>query len=269
MLLFALTVHQAVHHSINCIFSFVVIFSTGEPPAKKSSNMGMDSEMGIDDGEKKQKSGMYCSNGQIFFAVLVSAGIVVAVGLLCFYLPDRTCPEEVGPTEPIKQPDEPTEPQPPEPETTKATEPPPPTPTPEPWNGRLPYTVIPLRYDLTLTPYLYQEDVDSGPGQRRFTFDGEVNIRATCKEATDMITMHINNITIYDLKVVLMTDGGQTDLVESWSIDEFYQFLNIKLNVEMTAEEDYEIMITYLGELWSGLAGFYRSSYTNDKGEER
>ena len=229
--------------------------------------------MDIEDGEEKKGSGMYCSNAQILFAVIISAGIVIGVGLLAFYVPDRTCTEEApGATEPVigTEPNKKTEPQPPEP-THKEPEPTSePMPTEEPWNGRLSYDVWPIRYDLTLTPYLYADDVgDSGPGDRRFTFDGEVNIRVECRKATDMITMHINNITIYTLTVVRLTDGEKENLVSSYNIDEKYQFLNIKLTGQMEENEDYEVMITYLGELWDGLAGFYRSTYTNEDGEQR
>lgn len=235
-----------------------------------------DGEMGFEDsGSVKKGSGMYCSNAQILFAVIISAGIIIGVGLLAFYVPDRTCPaEEVpGPTEPQvgTEPNKKTEAPPPEGTTKNAPQP---TseqmPTEAPWNGRLSYDVWPIRYDLTLTPYLYDEDVgDTGPGIRRFTFDGEVNIRVQCHKVTDMITMHLNNITIYSLKVVRLTDGEKENLVASYNIDTYYQFLNIKLTGMMEENEDYEVMITYLGELWDGLAGFYRSTYTNEAGEQK
>lgn len=230
--------------------------------------MGMDGQLSIDEeGQKtgRKGNGVYCSPAQIFFAILISMAIVIAVGLLAFYLPDRTCSADDEPiigTEPNKP--EPTVPDNPGPEPTTHEGP---TPTEGPWAGRLSYDVWPLRYDLTLTPYLYPEDVPENG--RRFTFDGEVNIRVKCMEVTDMIVMHINNITIHELMVFSMSSTDGENLAAGYEEDELYQFLKIKLTTPMSKGEDYEVKIVYLGELSNGLAGFYRSTYTNEDGEEK
>ena len=219
----------------------------------------MDGQLSIDEeGQKtgRKEYGVYCSPGQIFVAILVSIAIAAAVGLLAFYLPPRICDLRGGSNgsmlgergTPTPGPTDRTVTQ--KPIVTGVT------PTQEPWMGRLPHNVWPLRYDVTLTPYLYPEDVTDGPGRRRFTFDGAVNIRVQCEEVTKVITLHINNITLEVLRVTSMTDPDAKDLVVGYEIDEYYQFLHIQLSEHLKRDENYEINMVYVGELWDGLTGF-------------
>ncbi len=233
--------------------------------------MDMDGQLSIDEEvqhKEKKESGFYCTACQIFCAILVALVIAAITGVLAFYLPVRTCSDKSV----IEDSNQPTM-TPTVPMIRTGTRKPNltlvPAPTEEPWMGRLPTNVWPLRYDLTLTPYLYPEDVINIPNRRRFTFDGQVNIRVRVQQVTDVITLHINNITIYVLKVTSMADPTETNLVVNWSIDEYYQFLHIQLSEDLRIGPNYEISIEYLGYLWDGLAGFYRSSYTNEKGEEK
>lgn len=204
-----------------------------------------------------------CSASRFIVAVIVSAAIIACTGLLAFYVPDRTCESQEHTT--FQPPDVPTSGGP-------ATEGPASTAqittTEAPWNGKLPHSIWPLRYELFLTPYLYEDDVgETGPGQERFTFDGEVNIRVKCQEVTNMITMHMLDLTIHNVSVVRLADEASEDLVKEWSIDTYYQFLNIETRDMMIKGEDYEVRIIYQGGLTDLLVGFYRSSYINDFGE--
>ncbi|XP_072021037.1 aminopeptidase N-like isoform X2 [Amphiura filiformis] len=238
-------------------------------PKKVTVTMDMDGQLSIDeDGHPtgKKETGFYCTPGQIFCAIFVGLAVAAAVGFLAFYLPVRTCRNRsvIGdPTNPAIIPD---------PTIRIPTRKPTiiPAATEEPWMGRLPLNVRPLRYDLTLTPYLYPEDVFNGPGRRRFTFDGAVNIRVRCEEVTNVITLHMNNITVYDLQVTSMSDPHANNLVRNSTLDAYYEFLHIRLSEDLRVHENYEIRIIYLGSLLQdGLVGFYRSSYINVRGEEK
>ncbi len=129
-----------------------------------------------------------CTAFRNVFVLILSIGIIVGVGLLSFYLPERDyCePKEIIPTTSgAIQEDSSTNPL---TSTKKSTTNPVTLTTEMPWDGRLPYSIWPLRYELFLTPYLYDEDV--GPGQRRFTFDGEVNIRVRCQHYNSTYREH-------------------------------------------------------------------------------
>ncbi len=77
------------------------------------------------------------------------------------------------------------------------------------------------------------------------------------------------NITVNTVKVVRLVGDTGEDLLRSWWTDDYYQFLNIETIINMTEGEDYEVQITYLGELNNLLVGFYRSSYVDDNEEQR
>ncbi|XP_072020377.1 aminopeptidase N-like [Amphiura filiformis] len=239
---------------------------------EESSNTGEGFTYGSDDHD--DSINISCSPIRNAFIVIITIGIVLLVGLLAFYVPDSGCGVKEYIT--TKAPTQGTQP----PQTSKVTDVPtkptegrpttgPMLPTTVmPWDGRLPQSIWPMRYELFLTPYLYEEDVDGdGPGERRFTFDGEVNIRVRCQEVTNRVTVHIVNITVYTVKVFRMTGNTDEDLLDQWWTDDYYQFLNMETTIDMTVGEDYEVQITYLGELNNLLVGLYRSSYRNENDE--
>ena len=217
-----------------------------------------------------KQSGYYCTTGQIAFLLIVSAGLIAGVGCMCFYLPDRSCVQSAT-AEP--RPGEPTASEPPQPNTdppkseAPATEPHQPstagpTPTEEEWNGRLPRDLLPENYQLYLKPYLYEDDL--GDNDRLFTFDGRVKIVMDCVAPTDVITLHINNITIRSYG--LSDKTGRVYDIESVDETPQYQFIHFHVTEMLEPGTGYVLEIEYLGELWDGLAGFYRSSYTNSHG---
>lgn len=172
-----------------------------------------------------QKSGVYCSNGGIFFAILTVCVLIAATALLVFYLPDRTVKQVVtvypftkdpvptiAPTATLSQPP-----------WTPVTRPPP----SELMEGRLPTSVLPRRYELNLRPFLYDDDVPDSKLGERFTFDGWVRIKVECIEATDEITLHSKNITIHGMPTV-QSVSDKTDIFESYKKIEEYSFLVLR-----------------------------------------
>ncbi|KAJ8035810.1 Aminopeptidase N [Holothuria leucospilota] len=228
------------------------------------------------------KDGIYCTTGTIVFCAIAAVGLIVGVGLIAYYVPDRTCSVPDKPTgnpqdgftskRPATSPGITEAPKSPTPSHSKGpTEPPssvsatpPPTPTDDGvWEGRLNGDIMyPRSYDLTLKPCLYFECGED----MRFRFYGWVEIVVVIEENTDRIVMHMANIDVDGIKV-RRTVGDQTDLFVSHEEDTLYEFLIIHTRETLMKGTDYRVYIEYRGNLTNGLAGFYRSSYVNADGE--
>lgn len=61
---------------------------------------------------------------------------------------------------------------------------------------RLPYTVIPLHYNLRLQANIYGDNPDA------FNFNGSVEIRLQCLEATDVFFVHAHRILNVDVSSI-------------------------------------------------------------------
>ncbi|XP_071824973.1 aminopeptidase N-like isoform X3 [Apostichopus japonicus] len=220
---------------------------------------------------EKKKDGVYCSTGTLFFCGLVACCLIAGVGLISYYVPDRTCTFDELPTEnplegspTMKPSDMITEPQRSStPHHMSSTENPSPTPTEAfVWDGRLnPDIMTPRSYDLTLQPCLYYECGEA----MRFRFYGWVDIVIEVDEDTDQVVMHMVDIEIKSISVKKLV-GDDTELYMDWSNDTLYEFLIIHTQTLMK-RTDYRVSIEYIGILQDGLAGFYRSSYKNANGE--
>ncbi|XP_071508532.1 aminopeptidase N-like [Diadema antillarum] len=248
----------------------------GSAAQTTENSMGMDGKFEIDDETgHKRGSGYFCTYGQIGFLVIIACGLIAGVGCMAYYLPERPCIEEGGPaTEPGKQTEPPYTEKPPT--TKKQTEKPPteaPTepgmqttmaPTSGTWNGRLPENLIPEHYELYLKPYLYEEHL--GNGSRLFTFDGEVTIVMRCEMPTDVITLHIYNITVERWELTDKTTGRVINIT-GWDETLEYQFIHFHVSEMLEEDHDYVLWIKYVGELSDSLAGFYRTSWAGPDGE--
>lgn len=115
----------------------------------------------------------------------------------------------------------------------------------------LPTNVKPLRYDLTLEPLF-----DS------FTFNGELTIDLQVKESSDSVTVNLLEIEIQHADV----DGEK---VKKVSFDEDKQTVTFDLAKPLQAGATAALNIKFTGILNDKMAGFYRSSYTDEKGETR
>ncbi|CAO2614102.1 Aminopeptidase N [Lemmus lemmus] len=130
----------------------------------------------------------------------------------------------------------------------------------KPWNQyRLPKTLIPDSYQVTLRPYLTPNQ------QGLYIFQGSSTVRFTCNEATDVIIIHSKKLN-YTNKgnhlVELRALGGspapniiKTELVERT------EYLVVHLDGSLAKGNQYEMDSEFQGELADDLAGFYRSEY--------
>lgn len=120
---------------------------------------------------------------------------------------------------------------------------------------RLPNNTIPISYDVFLTTRIDEEI---------FTYNGAVDIHILCLEATSNIVLH-NRLSVIS-KIVLKSGQTEVELTEfETNVDT--EFLIIQLTSPLVVNQQYTLSISFVGEHTDNNIGWYRASYTNDKGE--
>src|SRR5262249_50063818 len=117
---------------------------------------------------------------------------------------------------------------------------------------RLPRTVIPERYDMTLEPDL-----------RAFTFDGQETIEVTIQQTIDEIVLNAVELEIQSATLTNRSGGRRSGTV---SYDEERERARIKLDQPAEAGK-WSLDLTFTGTLNDKLAGFYRSTYEDSDGQ--
>ncbi|XP_038058008.1 aminopeptidase N-like [Patiria miniata] len=198
-----------------------------------------------DDTSTRKGKGIFCSPLMIFFTTVTVCILIAAAALMTYYIPIALEPT------PTKAPIE--------------------DPTIPLMRGRLPTTVVPRLYQLTLRPFLYDDDVADSKLGKRFTFDGQVTVRVECIEPTDEITLHSKSITLHKSPIVrsVSTLDKTTDIFESLKTVEEYAFMVIKLKEMMNPHQEYSIDMEYSGILGDDEAGFYPSMYLDPSNNTR
>ncbi|XP_054725813.1 aminopeptidase N [Anastrepha obliqua] len=133
---------------------------------------------------------------------------------------------------------------------------------------RLGTDVLPDAYDIWLKPYLLPTD-----GARRFTFDGEVNIKLhPTQSGTREIILHKNLINITHAWLYNNNNTSRTtQLIRSdeLAFDEITNKLTIRLREELILNNNYTLHFKYSGKIRDGLQGFFRLNYTDSAGNEK
>ena len=123
---------------------------------------------------------------------------------------------------------------------------------------RLPRTVRPRRYDLTLEP-----DLDTA------TFAGEETIAVEVVEPTAEIVLNAAEIEIDEASVELTGDrGAAKPSTLAMSLDEETERLTLRLDQELPVGPA-TVHLRFRGVLNDKLQGFYRSTFTDESGTER
>ncbi|HEV2370101.1 MAG TPA: M1 family metallopeptidase, partial [Acidimicrobiales bacterium] len=125
---------------------------------------------------------------------------------------------------------------------------------PDPVPYRLPRTVVPVRYDLTLTPDL----VDA-----RFAGEARIQVQVT-ETVTEVV---LNAVELDLLSASLVNEAG--DIVDGTvSYDEAEERATIALDAPAEAGR-WELDVTFTGILNDKLHGFYRSTFRDADGAEQ
>jgi len=117
---------------------------------------------------------------------------------------------------------------------------------------RLPGTSVPSSYELSLTTNVHR-------GLLAYT--GNVKIRITITAATNIITLHNSGLVISQ---VILSDEFGAEIANTYATDSDKSFLNVQVESELAAESELTLDINFSGNLKTGTAGFYRSSYVVD-----
>jgi len=117
---------------------------------------------------------------------------------------------------------------------------------------RLPRTVVPSRYDLTLEP-----DLDAG------TFRGSIDVALAVLEPVTEIVLNANELRLEG--ATLTTADGRAVEVSKILTDDEAERATVDL-AETAEPGDWTLRIVFAGELNPRLTGFYRSTYTDEDG---
>jgi aminopeptidase N len=119
---------------------------------------------------------------------------------------------------------------------------------------RLPKTLYPKLYNVSLTPYM-----------KDGTFEGNVKIHMTVKTDTSLIVLNSHNLEIKKIKVSRNDiEIPSFDPKENVTTQQLWIYLSeyVHANEEITAEIDFN------GILNDNMKGFYRSSYFDNNGNQ-
>ncbi|KAI5779518.1 peptidase family M1-domain-containing protein [Geopyxis carbonaria] len=119
----------------------------------------------------------------------------------------------------------------------------------------LPTNIKPTHYDLAIEPNF-----------KDFTFDGTVAIDLDVVEDTTSVS--VNSLEI-DIKEATLEYGGKTLKSESHDYNKEIQTDQFTFGESLTAGSKGKLTIKFVGQLNDKMAGFYRSSYKDDKGETK
>ncbi|NXB74662.1 AMPN Aminopeptidase, partial [Donacobius atricapilla] len=143
------------------------------------------------------------------------------------------------------------------------------TPAPNnPWNRwRLPATLKPEFYEVSLQPFLKPD------ANNMYIFKGNSSVVFMCEEATNLILIHSNKLN-YTMQgsfhATLQTEGGGTApaISRTW-LETPTQYLVVQLDTPLQQGQRYRLSSSFTGELADDLAGFYRSEYTDESGNKQ
>lgn len=133
----------------------------------------------------------------------------------------------------------------------------------EPWDHyRLPDSLIPVSYNVTLWPRLEPDE------HGLYIFTGHSAVIMRCLKETDLIIIHSNKLNLTTSNghyAKLYGLGGSTapGIEKTWLVAKT-EYLVIKLQSRLAAGASYLLRTQFRGELADDLEGFYRSEYTED-----
>ena len=119
---------------------------------------------------------------------------------------------------------------------------------------RLPRTLIPSLYRLTLTP-----DLDAA------TFAGKVSVDLKASSGTSEVVLNALDVQVDKVEV---EEGENKVPVKGHELDEEHEMLRISLGEEVRAGSEVTLRLEYRGKLNDQMRGFYRTVQDTPKGKE-
>ncbi|XP_027871824.1 aminopeptidase Ey-like isoform X1 [Xiphophorus couchianus] len=191
--------------------------------------------------------GFYISKTVAVTCLVATAGVLATIiGLTVLYAQERSKNAELLPTTAG-------------PSTTSAASTTPSGPK-EPWDYyRLPETLSPVLYNITLWPRLTPNADDL------YIFIGNSRVVFRCVIETDLILIHANqlNLTKFDgfyAKLNSLYGEAAPTLKKTW-LEVPTQYLVVQLNDPLQPGRFYELYTEFVGELSDDFGGFYRMEY--------
>jgi len=133
-----------------------------------------------------------------------------------------------------------------------------------PWQKiRLPSNLVPEKYLVQLHPNL-----------TTFKFKGFVEMLLECKKSTSYVYFHAKNMDLTEIKLYKVDDqanklGESLAIGEKWLESPKLEMYAVKVEQKLKAGTRYILYVEFKATLADKLAGFYKSSYKNKKGEIR
>uniref|UniRef100_A0A3B4CG94 Aminopeptidase n=1 Tax=Pygocentrus nattereri TaxID=42514 RepID=A0A3B4CG94_PYGNA len=196
--------------------------------------------------------GFYISKTVGVVGIMVGAAAVATIiTLSVLYSQEKAKNNEVKPTEGTTM------------TTTTTTAAPTTAPSNEAWDSyRLPDTLLPDTYDVTLWPRLKPDN------RGIYIFTGNSSVVFKCMKETDMILIHSNKLNLTTAPTLTALGSTPAPTIKTHWMQVTTQYLVIQLNDNLKVGESYELFTEFLGELADDLSGFYRSVYQED-GQEK
>ncbi|XP_031153699.1 aminopeptidase N-like isoform X2 [Sander lucioperca] len=140
-----------------------------------------------------------------------------------------------------------------------------PSPPSKPWDKyRLPKSLVPDHYNLTLWPRLTPD------ANGLYIFTGSSNVEFECAEETDLILIHSNKLNYTKLenghlaKLTSVNSGVKAPSITTSWLQNVTQYLVLELDGKLSMGQRYHLYTDFTGELADDLGGFYRSEYFED-----
>ncbi|ETE61021.1 Aminopeptidase N, partial [Ophiophagus hannah] len=132
----------------------------------------------------------------------------------------------------------------------------------EPWDQfRLPKTLMPTFYNISLQPFLTEISPDF------YIFKGISTVEFLCKQPTDLILIHSKKLNYTPQETFYASLNGIdaiTPAIEKTWLEEKTEYLVVKLKEKLQQDKTYHLHTVFTGELADDLAGFYRSTYKEE-----
>lgn len=131
---------------------------------------------------------------------------------------------------------------------------------------RLPKSLLPTTYYLTIQPYFPSPAVNY-PTNKNFTFDGKVEMVFLCTKSTFNITIHMDSILLSSYELLSENQNTPLPITAIQYINET-QMVTFTSSVMIQEGQNYRLKLSYTGILRRDLAGFYITAY-KENGETK